>query len=205
MIDRFYFKSIYFREPSGVLFEIATIGPGFATDEDPEHARRAPLAPAELRTAAREGRATADAAAEPARARGRAAPLSRTPFIYDADCGFCRAATALFLAWDRSHRLRPVALESAEAAELLRELSEEERGGSWHLVEADGTVRSSGAGFAPLFRLLPGGRPAAAVADRFPQPAERAYRFVANRRTVLGRALPQQVKCRADELIRRRA
>jgi len=37
VIDRFYFKSIYFREPSGVLFEIATLGPGFATDEDPEH------------------------------------------------------------------------------------------------------------------------------------------------------------------------
>ncbi|HMD56197.1 MAG TPA: VOC family protein [Solirubrobacteraceae bacterium] len=34
VIDRFYFKSIYFREPSGVLFEIATIGPGFAVDED---------------------------------------------------------------------------------------------------------------------------------------------------------------------------
>src|SRR5262249_59383041 len=32
-----YFKSIYFREPSGVLFEIATIGPGFATDEPIEH------------------------------------------------------------------------------------------------------------------------------------------------------------------------
>ena len=32
-IDRFYFKSIYFREPSGVLFEIATIGPGFTSDE----------------------------------------------------------------------------------------------------------------------------------------------------------------------------
>jgi glyoxalase family protein len=37
VIDRFYFKSIYFREPSGVLFEIATIGPGFATDEPLEH------------------------------------------------------------------------------------------------------------------------------------------------------------------------
>jgi len=37
VIDRYYFKSIYFREPSGVLFEIATIGPGFATDEDIEH------------------------------------------------------------------------------------------------------------------------------------------------------------------------
>ncbi len=33
VIDRFYFRSIYFREPTGVLFEIATIGPGFAVDE----------------------------------------------------------------------------------------------------------------------------------------------------------------------------
>jgi glyoxalase family protein len=33
VIDRFYFKSIYFREPSGVLFEIATMGPGFTSDE----------------------------------------------------------------------------------------------------------------------------------------------------------------------------
>jgi glyoxalase family protein len=37
IIDRFWFRSIYFREPSGVLFEIATLGPGFATDEDPAH------------------------------------------------------------------------------------------------------------------------------------------------------------------------
>jgi glyoxalase family protein len=37
IIDRFWFRSIYFREPSGVLFEIATLGPGFTVDEDPEH------------------------------------------------------------------------------------------------------------------------------------------------------------------------
>jgi glyoxalase family protein len=37
IIDRFWFRSIYFREPSGVLFEIATLGPGFATDEDAAH------------------------------------------------------------------------------------------------------------------------------------------------------------------------
>jgi glyoxalase family protein len=37
VIDRFWFRSIYFREPSGVLFELATIGPGFGTDEDMEH------------------------------------------------------------------------------------------------------------------------------------------------------------------------
>jgi len=36
VIDRYYFRSIYFREPGGVLFEIATDGPGFATDEDAE-------------------------------------------------------------------------------------------------------------------------------------------------------------------------
>jgi glyoxalase family protein len=33
IIDRYYFRSVYFREPSGVLFEIATLGPGFTTDE----------------------------------------------------------------------------------------------------------------------------------------------------------------------------
>jgi len=37
VIDRYYFKSIYFREPNGILFEIATDGPGFAADEDGEH------------------------------------------------------------------------------------------------------------------------------------------------------------------------
>jgi glyoxalase family protein len=37
VIDRHYFRSIYFREPSGVLFEIATRSPGFSVDEEPEH------------------------------------------------------------------------------------------------------------------------------------------------------------------------
>jgi len=36
-IDRFYFRSLYFREPGGILYELATDGPGFAVDEDPEH------------------------------------------------------------------------------------------------------------------------------------------------------------------------
>jgi glyoxalase family protein len=37
VIDRFYFQSIYFRVSNGILFEIATDGPGFAADEDPDH------------------------------------------------------------------------------------------------------------------------------------------------------------------------
>jgi glyoxalase family protein len=37
VIDRFWFRSVYFREPGGVLFELATDGPGFSVDEDPAH------------------------------------------------------------------------------------------------------------------------------------------------------------------------
>jgi glyoxalase family protein len=37
VIDRFWFKSVYFKEPGGVLFELATDGPGFAADEEPRH------------------------------------------------------------------------------------------------------------------------------------------------------------------------
>ncbi len=37
IIDRDYFFSVYFRQPQGILFEIATTSPGFAVDEDPEH------------------------------------------------------------------------------------------------------------------------------------------------------------------------
>ena len=46
VIDRFYFRSVYFRETGGVLFEIATLGPGFATDEPLEElGRRLSLPP----------------------------------------------------------------------------------------------------------------------------------------------------------------
>ena len=45
VIDRFWFKSVYFKEPGGVLFEIATDGPGFAVDEDPAHLGEALVLP----------------------------------------------------------------------------------------------------------------------------------------------------------------
>ena len=44
-IDRFWFQSVYFREPGGVLFELATDGPGFTADEDPEHLGEALILP----------------------------------------------------------------------------------------------------------------------------------------------------------------
>ena len=45
VIDRFWFKSVYFLEPGGVLFELATEGPGFAVDEDPAHLGEALVLP----------------------------------------------------------------------------------------------------------------------------------------------------------------
>ena len=45
VIDRFWFRSIYFREPSGVLFEIATLGPGFTIDEGADHLGEALILP----------------------------------------------------------------------------------------------------------------------------------------------------------------
>jgi glyoxalase family protein len=45
VIDRFWFRSVYFKEPGGVLFELATDGPGFAVDEDPSHLGEALVLP----------------------------------------------------------------------------------------------------------------------------------------------------------------
>ena len=69
MIDRFYFKSVYFLEPSGVLFEIATIGPGFAVDEDEAHLGERLSLPPPFEPLREQLGAHADAAALPA-ARG---------------------------------------------------------------------------------------------------------------------------------------
>jgi glyoxalase family protein len=50
VIDRFWFKSVYFKEPGGVLFELATDGPGFSVDEDPAHLGESLVLPPWLET-----------------------------------------------------------------------------------------------------------------------------------------------------------
>jgi predicted DCC family thiol-disulfide oxidoreductase YuxK len=109
--------------------------------------------------------------------------------LYDQDCGFCKWSLDKILAWDRADRVRPVAIQSPEGQELLSEVPVEKRLDSWHLVEPGGSVRSAGAGAAPLARILPGGRPLAFAFDRFPNATERAYRFVAGHRDWFARRL----------------
>jgi predicted DCC family thiol-disulfide oxidoreductase YuxK len=124
------------------------------------------------------------------------------PILYDPDCGFCRVCVAVLLRWDRHRRLRPVALRSPEADELLPGMPEHEQMSSWHLISPKAPrVWSGGAAFSELFRLLPGGAPLARVTSRFPHAAERAYRWVADHRTPIGRLLPATARRWAGRVI----
>jgi predicted DCC family thiol-disulfide oxidoreductase YuxK len=82
-----------------------------------------------------------------------------------------------------------VALQDPEAESLLAGMDREQRMASWHLVTPEGRVYSGGAAAAPLLRLLPGGRPLAAVAAALPAVTDAAYRWVARNRNWLGRLL----------------
>ncbi len=129
--------------------------------------------------------------------------MERLPLLYDEDCGVCRALLGLVLAWDRDHRLRPLALQSPEADVLLAGMPAEQRMRSWHLQGPSG-LRSAGAAFPDLFGVLPGGRPLAALARRAPGGCERGYRLVADNRSRLSPLVPAGLSGCADGLIARR-
>jgi predicted DCC family thiol-disulfide oxidoreductase YuxK len=129
----------------------------------------------------------------------------RYRILYDSDCGFCRWSLAWILRWDRRRRLKPVALQQPVAVELLPGMDADERMASWHLVAPDGAVNSGGLAAAPMLRLLPGGAPLAAVADRAPRLTSRVYDWVNRHRGVLGRAITDRAKVRADRVIASRA
>jgi predicted DCC family thiol-disulfide oxidoreductase YuxK len=122
-------------------------------------------------------------------------PDSKATVLYDDDCGFCKWSLNKLLAWDRSQRLRAVAIQSEEGQRLLAEVPAAQRLDSWHLIDATGAVRSAGAGFETLFEILPGGAPLAAFARTFPRTTERAYRAVANNRSGLSRLLRIDRSC----------
>ncbi len=123
--------------------------------------------------------------------------------LYDGDCGFCRWALSLVLALDRRRRLRSLALQTPAAAALLAELTPEQRMDSWHLIAPDGRRWSAGAAAPPLLRVLPGGAAPAKALAAAPALTERAYRWVAEHRSLLSRAVPHGAKARADKRIAR--
>lgn len=141
------------------------------------------------RPAIRARRSPAARAAGPRVRSTKAGGDVRAALLYDRDCGFCRWSLGVVMAWDRRGRLRPVALQDREADRLLADLDRDRRMGSWHLIAPGGSRYSAGAAAAPLLRELPGGAPAAALAERFPALTEAAYRAVAAHRSGLHRLI----------------
>ena len=141
--------------------------------------------------------------------------MASTPLLDDPDCGFCRVCVAVILSWDRPGRLKPVALGTDEANDLLRGMPEAEQMASWHVVvpgceqnvpENDPIlyhpeIWSGGAAFSVLFRLLPWGGAFALITDRFAGAADRGYRWVAHHRGAFGRVMPTRVRRWADRVI----
>jgi predicted DCC family thiol-disulfide oxidoreductase YuxK len=131
--------------------------------------------------------------------------MAPVTLLYDSDCGFCRWCLGKVLAWDRRRELRPVAIQSDEADGLLGGMPNQERLSSWHLIDGGGSVRSAGAAFPGLLRLLPGGAPLAALTARAPRATERAYRWVAENRSRWGKLVTDGAKRRADRRIDERS
>jgi predicted DCC family thiol-disulfide oxidoreductase YuxK len=111
--------------------------------------------------------------------------------LYDADCGLCKFVVARVLELDRRRRFRPLALQDPRAVELLPGLSEAERMASFHVVRADGIVRSAGDGLSELIPPL----------RRFRPLASRLYRLVAGNRDRLGKLIPALARRQADRRI----
>lgn len=129
--------------------------------------------------------------------------MSEATLLYDADCGFCRWSSDRIRRWDRRGSLRVIPIQSSEGQTLLGDMDEERKMASWHLVGEDGVVHSAGAGAAPLFRLLPGGKPLAMMAGLFPKSTDRLYRLIARNREKFGRMLGEQA-CSVDPAARSR-
>jgi predicted DCC family thiol-disulfide oxidoreductase YuxK len=116
--------------------------------------------------------------------------------LYDDDCGFCRWSADRIRRVSQG-RVHIVGIQSDRGRWLLRGVAADRRLDSMHAVTADGRVWPAGAAAPWILRTVPGGRPLAAFAERFPHFTERLYRAVAKRRDVLGRLLGERA-CQID-------
>jgi predicted DCC family thiol-disulfide oxidoreductase YuxK len=121
--------------------------------------------------------------------------------LYDGECGLCIWLLALLLRLDSERRLRPAALQGAEAERLLADLAPAERIASWHLISPQGARYSAGAALPVLMRQLRFGRLPAGALARLPGLSEHGYRWVADHRTQLSRLVPRGVKRRAARYV----
>ncbi len=125
--------------------------------------------------------------------------------LWDRDCGFCAWTLALVLRADRHRILVTRTIQEADADGLLDAIEPARRYASWHVVDADGRITSGGRAVTVALGLLPTGRPLAVVTRALPKLTERAYRWVADHRSLLSKPIPRRSKDRARRLVAERA
>jgi predicted DCC family thiol-disulfide oxidoreductase YuxK len=121
--------------------------------------------------------------------------------LYDADCGFCRWAMAWAIGRDRRRALVAVSIQSQLGAQLLAELSPNERLDAAHVVRDDGTRDSGGVAAAEVLGALPRTRALGRLAQRLPTATAVLYGFVAAHRHSFGRFVGGEARRRADLLL----
>jgi predicted DCC family thiol-disulfide oxidoreductase YuxK len=107
----------------------------------------------------------------------------RPVLLYDADCRFCRSVARTLVRLDRNERVAFLPLGDTQVPMLLPGFSESERAASIHLVEPGGQRLARGAALARLLTELGLPAPAARLLGHL-------YGPVANRRSILGRVVP---------------
>ena len=130
-------------------------------------------------------------------------PATVTVF-YDSDCGFCKVCVGVLLQWDRGRRVYPAAIQGSEGEALLAALASPERLRSAHLVTARGKLLSGGEAAPELLRQLPVGRPLGVLAAAMMPLTKLAYNLLTRLRSVVGPALPESWRRRAEVLIETR-
>lgn len=121
--------------------------------------------------------------------------------LYDADCGFCRWATAWAVRHDHRHVLVAVPIQSPLGSELLVDVVPGERLRSAHVVHDDGCRRSGGAAAADVLSVLPSTRVLGRLAHSLPGTTAWLYGVVAARRQSFGRLVGKEARRRADDLL----
>jgi predicted DCC family thiol-disulfide oxidoreductase YuxK len=121
--------------------------------------------------------------------------------LYDADCGFCRWATAWAIRRDRRHVLVAVPIQSPLGCELLVDIVPSDRLRSAHVVRDDGSRRSGGAAAADVLSVLPPTRALGRLTRSLPRTTALLYGVVAARRVSFGRLIGKQARRRADDLL----
>jgi predicted DCC family thiol-disulfide oxidoreductase YuxK len=126
---------------------------------------------------------------------GRAAIAStrRPLLLYHGDCRFCRWAARVIAQLDRDEELAFLPLSVPEAISFLEPLPPEERFASWWLVSPTGTRVGHGKGARDLLHAMRLTRPLARALCLVPDVVlDACYRFVASRRALLGRLVPDR-------------